>query len=766
MMVLMKAKKFQQGFAIVPVIILVALVGLMVPTVKYVTDPEASFDNRGFAQVMIDGVVGAIPKKKKTKPKPVVKKDPVTIKDIKEVKEEREEEEEAPPPAPALVQEPTVVVEEKPSKLEELIGMLDQQAQDSIEQEQSGVVPEEKVDLAPPQSEVVEEEPDIGEVDDELFSMLDEQAQQSIIKEVEEEKQAEAYEELASSGYLLEDDKAQYEKENEEPASSADQAAADRWTGYSENQITGQEAYEQAEEDISTYTYTTQSPDVTDEGQAELTEALTYSVGTKVVDGQITTVPVYDQNGTLTYQEALAAIGQVAVSDTYSEGEEVGCATLTGQEREDCFTALSQEAQKEWEEVRNTAVATTVIAGGLYAAPTVIPAAVSELATTASTIWSTASMGSTTGIAGGLQTLAGIPGAVVNYGSAVMSTALSGFTAAELAALGIAGEVAGIVSTGVAAAQCEQGNDVACGMVLDVAAGYQQQVWSQADAAFSETVGDYVDEFIGSLSPTENLQTLYDLYDYDGQRAYRQYIQNYGRPPERMSLVADTDNLYPFQEDLIEAGKGSKINLGSMIEQLGDQGVNVNVLSLDELAYANQLSIEWADAVNKGVDPGFLRRDIPDLVEEAVEAGTRLPTFNSSSCPGGWCANVPSSERTIAERLSGKKLANVYITTPKGYYDMYELTGRSSEGRHLFMQKLGHEAGHGLDWTILGIQDSWATEVRQKYFNSLFYSATGDIGTARGYLDFVNIALQQTTPLIKVHPPNIVKGYESTVLGK
>lgn len=59
MMVLMKPKKFQQGFAIVPVIILVALVGLMVPTVKYVTDPEASFDNRGFARVvgpMIDGV--------------------------------------------------------------------------------------------------------------------------------------------------------------------------------------------------------------------------------------------------------------------------------------------------------------------------------------------------------------------------------------------------------------------------------------------------------------------------------------------------------------------------------------------------------------------------------------------------------------------------------------------------------------------------------------------------------------------------------------
>ena len=52
-------KNYQQGFAIVPVIILVALVGLMVPTVKYVTDPENSFDTRSFARpigVMVDGV--------------------------------------------------------------------------------------------------------------------------------------------------------------------------------------------------------------------------------------------------------------------------------------------------------------------------------------------------------------------------------------------------------------------------------------------------------------------------------------------------------------------------------------------------------------------------------------------------------------------------------------------------------------------------------------------------------------------------------------
>ena len=37
------------GFAFLPVVVLVALVGLMIPTVKYVTDPNLSFDNRGFA---------------------------------------------------------------------------------------------------------------------------------------------------------------------------------------------------------------------------------------------------------------------------------------------------------------------------------------------------------------------------------------------------------------------------------------------------------------------------------------------------------------------------------------------------------------------------------------------------------------------------------------------------------------------------------------------------------------------------------------------
>jgi len=49
-----KGGKFSKGFAYLPVIVMVALVGLMIPTVKYVTDPNVSFNIRQFAREVMD----------------------------------------------------------------------------------------------------------------------------------------------------------------------------------------------------------------------------------------------------------------------------------------------------------------------------------------------------------------------------------------------------------------------------------------------------------------------------------------------------------------------------------------------------------------------------------------------------------------------------------------------------------------------------------------------------------------------------------------
>ena len=69
MMIVMKSKQFQRGFAMLPVIVIVALVGLMVPTVKYVTDPDTSFNLGSLANTtrpMIDGIQGTTERVTKT----------------------------------------------------------------------------------------------------------------------------------------------------------------------------------------------------------------------------------------------------------------------------------------------------------------------------------------------------------------------------------------------------------------------------------------------------------------------------------------------------------------------------------------------------------------------------------------------------------------------------------------------------------------------------------------------------------------------------
>ena len=621
-------RNFSSGFAFLPVVVLVALVGLMIPTVKYVTDSDVSFDNRGFARIAekagfddqtIEKIKDQVTNSNKGASKEEVEKDFAEV--LKERREERRAEEAAG--------------EASNQQLQAVVNRLDPEAQQSIIDELATPTP--KPTLVPTPS------PDIGDVDNELFGLLDQEAQDSIVKEVEEEKKAAAEaaavaatNKLNEAGYLLEDDKVQIEDENTDKAAEAE---ADRWAGYADNQVVGQEAYDkQAEQDqreserdrMQNYMDRAQTHDGTTD-RSEIDEVgRTYSVGTTVdANGQVRTVPVYDPNGTLTYQEALAAIGQVAVSDTYTEGEEVGCATLTGQARNDCFTALKNEAQQEWEEMRNTAIATTVIAGGLYAAPTVIPAVASELTAATSTIWSTASMGSTTGITGGLQTLASIPGAIVNYGSAVMSTALSGFTAAELAALGIAGEVAGIVSTGVAAAQCEQGNDVACGIVLDAAAGYQTYQFNQA----AEVASDYIDDVFGFAD-----ETSWALGQ--GNQTILSYMPDNLNPAEQAlwmseeiveinssyleSRVRDKWTNVGYQPGAATEVYGENVVITKALANLGDEAEYL--AHMDELASQglspDELLVEAHDYIEKHGVP--IINDIPDGDRYIMEDGSEF----------------------------------------------------------------------------------------------------------------------------------------------
>ena len=646
MMILMNPrKKLQQGFAVVPVIILVALVGLMVPTVKYVTDPEVSFDTRGFAQVMIDGVIGAIPKKPKQKP--VVKQDPVTIEDIKEAKEEREEEEEAPPP-PVVVQEPAVVVEEKPSQLEELIGMLDQQAQDSIEQEQAGVTPPEEIDPVPPQTEVEEEEPDIGELDDELFSMLDQQAQESIIKEVEEEKQAETYEGLANSGYLLEDDKAQYEKENEEPVS----ADASRWQGIADNIDEIEDKQEEIARQQESQTIIQQtSPDVTLEGQVSLAEALQLQRQREEQESkeetrntELATAAFLQDNGVLDqvqadwnyiFNSSDSTVGQRAwaAADMLT----FGALTNYGQTYNEVNQEMTDESYLERAFSQkglqaSTRLGTTVVGeiGGGALALTAVTAGL-PVSTTIPAIWQTAGTTvSSTGLLGTAQTIANIPAAVASYGSATLTTTLASAPAWVPGVLATAGELAtytGLGYTTALAYNCEQGNQEACGLVADAAFGLDYGIQQAIAAMPPGKVNNSPDVFSKTVRTAGGKGVDPIRFDevYDGggidefealQRLYEATPDNVARPVElRFNNQGDVigfDAEFIQGESLLDLGRAGKLDEGVIgkVEEIvsiwqqhglahGDIGTKNIILSpergpvfIDPVGYGDNLPAE------------------------------------------------------------------------------------------------------------------------------------------------------------------------------
>ena len=318
----MKPRYFQQGFAFLPVVILVALVGLMVPTVKYVTDSDISFDNRGFARIaekagFDDQTIGKI-KDQVTNSNKGVSKEEVE-KDFSEVLKERREERRAEQAAGEVSNQ----------QLQAVVNRLDPEAQQSIIDELATPTP--KPTLVPTPS------PDIGDVDNELFGLLDQEAQDSIVKELEEEKKAAAEaaaavatNKLNESGYLPEDDKVQIEDENTDKEA---EAAADRWAGYADNQIVGQEAYDRAEEEKQrriernriqqhldqaqtqpdpspvVYTYDTTSPDLTPEGKETLTDLNQVDCSTLTSQARSACLAAVE-NEMRTSEDALIAFGQ------------------------------------------------------------------------------------------------------------------------------------------------------------------------------------------------------------------------------------------------------------------------------------------------------------------------------------------------------------------------------------------------------------------------------------------------------------------------
>lgn len=235
------------GFAFLPVVVLVALVGLMIPTVKYVTDPNLSFDNRGFARIaekagfddqtvekIRDQVTGGSKGQKKEE----------VEKDFAQVLKERREERRANPEDGEANNTSTTTSTSPVS--EELVGMLDQQAQDSIKNELNPT----PTPKATPKTEAV----DTGGVVAEA-------------KKAEAEAAAAAAQaatnRLNQSGYLSEDDRVQIEEENRDRVA---EAAAQRWAGYAQNQAVDQKP-------TSRYT-TTQSPDNNPTAQAEIAAAV------------------------------------------------------------------------------------------------------------------------------------------------------------------------------------------------------------------------------------------------------------------------------------------------------------------------------------------------------------------------------------------------------------------------------------------------------------------------------------------------------------
>jgi|GEM_PF-2264320 len=188
-----------------------------------------------------------------------------------------------------------------------------------------------------------------------------------------------------------------------------------------------------------------------------------------------------------------------------------------------------------------------------------------------------------------------------------------------------------------------------------------------------------------------------NFYSHENVATYADYVADYGEPPRQIDLVRKHDQLYSFQDELIDLAQSNTLtpaNLRLILKQLEKSGVTIHILSPSELA----------------------------------------KRFGEGTAG----ALVPKQTKKFFG-LSNTRSADLYLLDINGYSKLYGTT--REQALVTLAQKIGHEGGHALDWIELGLGDGdanlWATEFRQKAFNMYFYDSLGAHNLANSYRNFI-----------------------------
>jgi hypothetical protein len=216
----------------------------------------------------------------------------------------------------------------------------------------------------------------------------------------------------------------------------------------------------------------------------------------------------------------------------------------------------------------------------------------------------------------------------------------------------------------------------------------------------------------------------YDFYDYKGG-SYFEYVQEYGLPEKNINTVANPRQIYGFQADLIAAAKGENLNMDQFTNQLSEIGIGLHIYTPQQMKYAAELA-----------NTGIPSRTIPQKVLEATSNG-KLPYANATNCPVGFCPNPT----TTGFGPFKKTTQEAFVLAPTYLENTYNIS--AAEAQIALLQKMGHELGHAGDDLILGGMSPWASEIRQKQFNAIFYNNNNNGNNAIGYQGWVDTARRE-----------------------
>jgi len=419
------------------------------------------------------------------------------------------------------------------TNLDTVISMLDQQAQDSIEQEND-------TETAAEITAKIQQDFD------------DKKAEEEEANETEGETKLD---ELTISGYLLEDDIAQAKKEQEE-------------------------------------------------AEQEVNQPMPKTIKKTIEDPKPEIIEVGNQPASPDWTTS----GELAMIGALQEDEEEACRPFGSLAL--CLIKATEEVERSlWEQFtynleNKPLVGDTYLTDNLT---TEAGRAYSEGLLTGAPIGA----GIGLGLVGGAAGAAYLPELALSaYSNA---TAFATTTLASTPGLGTAlsatGQLAGLTGlflTSNMAGRCEQGDQSACDAALGVAAGYQQQVWNQADAAMGEAVSDYVDDafrFADDFGLGSGPQT--ELGFADG--IPRELLDD-----ETLRLIGIRDH-YTRAAELIAGGE-SKAAIRLLEDEVVSEGLGVPV----DLKRAWTTIIDPEDLNNPQLITELLQINHYDPIEETI----------------------------------------------------------------------------------------------------------------------------------------------------